>query len=108
MTTRAQRVEKSKVNSAVISLRDMCYLLDISYLNDVRSIDIIQAIAPEYEGREYLKAIKDQDPYYADLVQLAKVYQDMKAAARKIKQLTGGRSELIRAFLKVQGIPSRK
>lgn len=108
MATRTERTERKKVNSAVQSLRDMCYVLSISDLNDVRPIDIIQDLYPDYDGKDYLKAINSQSAEYAQAVQLVKVYQDMKAASRKFKQLTKGNNSLIKAFLEVQGIPSRR
>ena len=74
---------------------------------DIRPIDIVRGLLPNrvVDGSDYLNAINNQaDDELAAAVQLAKVWQDCRQAARKFYQKTSVNKSLFTRFLMILGI----
>lgn len=100
MLTAEVNVLKQFVEGYVLSAED-------TLKSEVRPVDIVNILLPErqYNGSDYLKAIKDQDDEeLMAAVQLAKIYQDLRQAARKFYQFRKGCRSLVERMKWLLGI----
>ncbi len=111
VTSRKSRENRARVQSEVEALKHFVegFILnsDDTLQESVRPIDLVQALLPgrEINGSDYLKAINAQDdPELMAAVQLAKVWQDARQAARKFYQFTGRNKGMVLRFKMLLGI----
>jgi len=111
VTTRKARANRSKVQSQVELLKQFMqgFILDTdaSLQEDIRPIEIVQALLPgrAVTGSDYLMAVKNQaDEELMAAVQLGKMYQDLRQAARKMYQFTGRNTSMVARFKMLLGI----
>jgi hypothetical protein len=111
VTSRKARENRARVNSEVEALKQFVegFILsaDDTLQNETRPIDIVRALLPNrvINGSDYLEAINNQaDEELMAAVQLAKVWQDARQAARKFYQFTGRNNSMVVRFKALLGI----
>ncbi len=111
VTTRIGKENRAKMQSQVELLKQFMegFVLEANdtLQEEIRPIEIIQALLPgrEITGSDYLMAVKNQaDEELMAAVQLGKMYQDLRQAARKMYQFTGRNKSMVARFKMLLGI----
>jgi homoserine trans-succinylase len=100
-----KRYKRAKVTAELNAFRQFAqgFMLDNgdSLREDIRPIDIVCALLPDraITGEDYLQAVSNQnDTELQAAIQLAKVWQDMRQAARKLYQYTDRNNPMVVRF----------